>query len=93
MLTLPCADRLTVSSVRRTEIPNDHRYPNTRNGTENERNIVSFDSYVIGLVIFTTQPLSLYEDAKDVERKMNRRGTGACQLSAVWLHIVDCCTI
>lgn len=92
MPTLSLVGHLTVSSVRRREIPNDHRYPNTRNGTENERNIVSFDWYVIGLVIFTTEPLSPYEDAKGVERKMNRRGTGTCQVSAVRLQIVNCCT-
>lgn len=54
MPTLSRVGHFTVSSVRRREIPNDHRYPNTRNGTENERNIASFDSYVIGLVMFTT---------------------------------------
>lgn len=92
MPTLSCVGHFTVSSVRRREFPNDHRYPNTRNGTENERNIASFDSYVIGLVIFTTESLSLYGDAKDVEREMNRREKGTCQVSAVRLQIVNCCT-
>lgn len=73
MLTVSRFGHPTVSFVRRREIPNDHRYPNTRKGTGNERNIVSFDSYVMGLVIFTAEHLSLYEDTKDVGRKMNRR--------------------
>lgn len=80
MPTLSRVGQFTVSSVRRREIPNDHRYPNTRNGTENERNIASFDSYVIGLVILTAEPLSLYGDAKDIEREINRRGGGHVRL-------------
>lgn len=92
MPTLSRVGHFTVSSVRRREIPNDHRYPNTRNGTENERNIASFDSYVTGLVIFTTEPLLLYDDAKYVQRKINRSGTGTCQVSAIRLQIVNCCT-